>query len=128
MNKISIMEAAVRKWQRILNGKGSDGGVLDCPPCRIFYVLVCIGCPIAAYSGKKFCRETPYIPWYRHQMEVHGYIRKKIYCPECRRLAIDMRNYMSEIVEHLKAETLSQSSDAPGLAESEPPPEMTPKS
>ena len=32
----------------------SDGGVLDCPPCRIFYMLICIGCPIAEYTGKKF--------------------------------------------------------------------------
>ena len=34
MNKIKIMEAAVKKWQRIIDKKGSDGGVLDCPPCR----------------------------------------------------------------------------------------------
>ena len=127
MNKITIMEASVRKWQRIISGKGSDGGVLDCPPCRIFYVLVCTGCPIAAYSGKKFCRDTPYIPWYRHQMEVHGYIRKKIYCPECRRLAIDMRNYMSEIVAHLKAEKLAKSGKATGPDDGETSPEMTPE-
>ncbi len=103
MNKISIMEASVRKWQRIIDAKGSDGGVLDCPPCRLFYVLVCVGCPIAAYSGKKFCRETPYIPWYRHQVRDHGFMIRKIYCPECTRLAVDMRDYMQEIVDHLKA-------------------------
>lgn len=103
MNKIRIMEASVRKWQRIIDGKGSDGGVLDCPPCRLFYVLVCIGCPIAAYSGKKFCRETPYIPWYRHQVQDHGFMIRKAYCPECTRLAMDMRDYMQEIVDHLKA-------------------------
>jgi hypothetical protein len=54
MNKISIMEASVRKWQRIIDGKSSDGGVLDCPPCRIYYMLICFGCPIAEYTGKKF--------------------------------------------------------------------------
>ena len=54
MNRISIMEASVRKWERIIAGKGTDGGVLDCPPCRVFYVLVCMGCPIAEYTGKKF--------------------------------------------------------------------------
>jgi hypothetical protein len=103
MNKISIMEASVRKWQRIIDGKGSDSGVLDCPPCRIFYMLVCVGCPIAGYSGKKFCQQTPYIAWYHHQINEHGYIRRKIYCEECVRLATDMRDYMSEIVEHLKS-------------------------
>ncbi|MGB5985320.1 MAG: hypothetical protein WBG37_08440 [Desulfobacterales bacterium] len=123
MNKIRIMEASVKKWQRIIDGKGSDGGVLDCPPCRIFYILVCIGCPIAAYSGKKFCKETPYIPWYRHQMQEHGYIRKKIYCPECRRLAIDMRDFMSEIVAHLKAEKAAGGKDRSNLSQGESHPE-----
>jgi hypothetical protein len=103
VNKISIMESAVRKWDRILAGKGSDGGVWDCPPCRIFYMLFCVGCPIATYTGKKFCQHTPYGPWYHHQNNVHGYVIKRIRCPECRRLAVAMRDYMQEIVDHLKA-------------------------
>ena len=40
MNKIRVMEASVRKWERIIAGDGADGGVLDCPPCRLFYVLM----------------------------------------------------------------------------------------
>jgi hypothetical protein len=108
MDKISIMEASVKKWNRIIAGKGSDGGVLDCPPCRIFYMLVCTGCPIAQYTGKKFCKQSPYGPWYRHQMEVHGRIRKKVYCDECITLATDMRDFMVEIVEHLKQKKARQ--------------------
>ncbi len=102
MNKIKIMEASVRKWDRIIARKGSDGGVLDCPPCRIYYMLVCTGCPIAEYTGKKFCKESPYIPWYRHQLEAHDKLIRKVYCPECVKLATDMRDFMVEIVEHLK--------------------------
>jgi hypothetical protein len=123
MNKIRIMEAAVRKWDRILNGTGSDGGVWDCPPCRIFYMLFCVGCPIAAYTGKKFCQRTPYGPWYHHQNNVHGYVIKKIRCSECRRLAVDMRDYMQEIVDHLKSRQTSDNhqvaTDAPVEMESE---------
>lgn len=104
MNKITIMEASVRKWNRIIAGKGSDGGVLDCPPCRIFYVLVCIGCPIAAYTGKKFCKGSPYPAWYWHHNDVHGKLFRKVYCPECLRLATEMRDFMKEIVAHMKAE------------------------
>jgi len=103
MNKIKIMEASVRKWERIIDGKGSDGGVLDCPPCRIFYILICIGCPIAEYTGKKFCKETPYGKWYWHQIEEHDKIRKKVYCPECLKLATKMRDFMIEITESMKA-------------------------
>lgn len=105
INKIKIMESSVRKWNRIIEGKGSDGGVLDCPPCRIFYALVCIGCPIAEYTQKKFCKGSPYPAWYWHQNDVHGKIRKKVYCPECLELATKMRDFMIEIVEHLKAES-----------------------
>lgn len=105
------MEASVAKWERIIAGKGRDGGVLDCPPCRIFYALVCFGCPIAAYTGKKFCKGSPYIPWYHHQVEVHGYMTRKVFCPECRRLAEDMRDYMQEIVDHLKAQKKKQQAE-----------------
>jgi hypothetical protein len=101
MNKIKIMEAAVKKWQRIIDKKGSDGGVLDCPPCRIYYFTLCIGCPIAQYTGKKFCSGSAYIPWFRHQLEVHDKMFKKVYCPECERLARDMQNFMIEIRDHL---------------------------
>jgi hypothetical protein len=102
MNKIRIMQAAVVKWDRIIAGKSSDGGILDCPPCRLFYMLVCTGCPIAAYSGHRFCKKTPYGPWYHHQNEVHGLMFRKVYCPECRSHAVAMRDYMQEIVDHLK--------------------------
>jgi hypothetical protein len=108
MNNISIMEASVAKWNRIIAGKGSDGGVLDCPPCRIYYLLVCTGCPIAAYTGRKFCRGSPYPAWYHHQNEVHGFMRRKIYCDECVRLATEMRDFMIEIVEDLKARKAAQ--------------------
>ncbi len=104
MNKIRIMKASVAKWERIINGKGTDGGVLDCPPCRIFYLLVCTGCPISGYTGKKFCKGTPYIDWYWHQNEIHGKMLRKVYCPECRRLACKMRDFMKEIVRDLSDE------------------------
>ena len=113
MNKISIMKSAVNKWNRILAGHTSDGGVLDCPPCRIFYILVCVGCPIATYTGKKFCKGSPYPAWYHHQNDAHGFMRRKIYCEECRRLAIAMRDYMIEIVQHLEACEAERSSPDP---------------
>jgi hypothetical protein len=107
MNKIKIMEAAVKKWDAIIAGKRSDTGVLDCPPCRIFYILRCIGCPIAQYTGKKFCVGSPYPDWYWHQIEEHDRFLRKVYCPKCIEYATDMRNFMEEIANHLKAEKLS---------------------
>ncbi len=104
MNKIKIMESSVRKWDKIIHENRSDGGVLDCPPCRIFYFSLCFGCPIANYTGKKFCKGSPYGRWYWHQLEEHDKIRKKIYCPECLKFATEMRDFMKEIVLSLKAQ------------------------
>jgi hypothetical protein len=104
------MEASVRKWNRIIAGESWDSGVIDCPPCRIFYMLVCTGCPIAEYTGKKFCKDSPYTKWYWHQNDAHGFIRKKIYCPECLQLATEMRDFMIEIVEYLKEKKRRKSS------------------
>lgn len=112
MNKIDIMQASVNKWQRIIEGRSSDGGVWDCPPCRLFYLLVCIGCPIAQYTGKKFCQGSPYGDWHHHQVEVHGKMLKKVYCPECTRLAKAMRAFMVEIVENLKAQAAASGEPA----------------
>lgn len=113
MNKIKIMEASVRKWEKIIAGERSDGGVIDCPPCRIFYGLICFGCPIAEYTGKKFCKGTPYGEWHHHQIEAHDKIRKKVYCPECLRLATEMRDFMKEIVAHMKAQKQAAETDKP---------------
>lgn len=103
MNKIKIMEASVAKWNRIMAGKASDGGVIDCPPCRIYYMLVCFGCPISAHTGHKFCKGSPYPDWYWHQVEAHDKIRRKVYCPECLEIATRMRDMMVDIVANLKA-------------------------
>jgi hypothetical protein len=103
MNKLSIMESSVRKWDAIIAGQQADGGVLDCPPCRIFYILRCIGCPIAEYTGKKFCVGSPYPEWYWHQIEAHDKFRRRVYCPECLKYAEQMRNFMADIVTHLKS-------------------------
>ena len=100
------MEASVTKWQRIIDGQRTDGGVLDCPPCRIYYMLVCTGCPIANYTGKKFCKGSPYVEWYYHQLNAHDKIRRKVYCAECLRLARQMRDFMIEIVQHLKSQEM----------------------
>ncbi len=111
MNKLKIMRASVRKWNKIIHEGGSDGGVLDCPPCRIFYFTFCFGCPIAEYTGHKFCKGSPYGRWYWHQLNEHDKIRKKIYCPECLKLATEMRDFMKEIVAYMEAAQLMSKTD-----------------
>jgi hypothetical protein len=113
MDKIKIMEASVVKWQRIISKKGADGGVYDCPPCRIYYWVFCNGCPISEYTGKKFCKGTPYVDWFWHHQYDHGHLRRKIFCPDCLRMATAMRDFMKEIVDHLKAQSVKPEGDPP---------------
>jgi len=102
MDKLKIMEAAVRKWERIIANRGTDHGVVDCPPCRIYYAVLCYGCPIAEYTGQKLCKGSPYIAWYWHHREIHDSIIRKIRCPECIELAGAMRDCMAEIAQSLR--------------------------
>uniref|UniRef100_A0A7C4MMM6 Uncharacterized protein n=1 Tax=Desulfatirhabdium butyrativorans TaxID=340467 RepID=A0A7C4MMM6_9BACT len=108
MDKIRIMEASVRKWEDIIAGKSSDGGVLDCPPCRIFYFFRCMGCPIANYTGHKFCVGSPYPDWYWHHIEAHDKVFRRIYCPTCLKYAEAMRDFMKEIVQDLRRKQESE--------------------
>ncbi len=117
INRISVMESSVAKWERIIAGKSSDGGVIDCPPCRIYYMLVCIGCPIAEYTGKKFCQGSPYGRWLRHQIDVHDKLLKKAYCEECVAIAGEMRDFMKDIVAFLKEKEARKQREKTGVTD-----------
>jgi hypothetical protein len=32
----------------------------DCPLCKLFYIVHCIGCPISDKTAKRYCKSTPY--------------------------------------------------------------------
>jgi hypothetical protein len=114
LNKVKIMESSIEKWEKIMAGRRSDSGVMDCPPCRIYYMLACFGCPIAWYTGKKFCRGTPYPAWHHHQIQAHDKLLKKVYCDECLTLAKEMRDFMAEIRDALVAEQAGEKDDTRG--------------
>jgi hypothetical protein len=42
---------------------------------------------------------------------VHGKLLKKIYCPECLKLAHDMQDFMIEIRDHLKKKKEAKEKD-----------------
>ena len=49
----------------------------------------------------------------------YGHLIRKIYCPECLRLATDMRDYMQEIVDHLEAQRQLANSEENTATDSE---------
>jgi hypothetical protein len=61
--QIAALEGSIRKWEKIVSGKGFDGGTENCPCCKAFIDDNCRGCPISIYSGDIACRKTPYTNW-----------------------------------------------------------------
>lgn len=74
-----VLEKSIQKWQDIVDGKGVDGGVLDCALCQKFRLNRfldqtiygfrskenCLGCPVFLKTGLRDCKGTPYTEWYR---------------------------------------------------------------
>lgn len=69
---LSALEGSVEKWQRIYDGRASNGGPDDCPLCQMFLTPFqfclslderakqCLHCPVALSVGETNCRNTPY--------------------------------------------------------------------
>ena len=59
------LRGSIRKWEKIVDGTGTDEGHLNCPCCKIWFIVGgreynCVGCPIRTFTGVKECDETPY--------------------------------------------------------------------
>lgn len=58
---LKALEGSIKKWEKIVAGKGCDRGSNNCPLCKMFIRnQFCDGCPVANYTGKDGCQGTPY--------------------------------------------------------------------
>jgi hypothetical protein len=64
---LNALEASIRKWE---SDETPSGTIEDCALCKLFYPPIlpprdapCAGCPVAAKSGKPYCRNTPFDDW-----------------------------------------------------------------
>lgn len=62
---LKALKGSVRKWERIVDGRGADNGTYNCPLCKMFLLgeMRCAGCPVKEASGQSYCRGTPYENW-----------------------------------------------------------------
>jgi hypothetical protein len=97
------LKGSIKKWEKILDGTGTDLGSKNCPLCARFLHIegidlllqveeTCVGCPVKKASGETCCRNTPYEKWWNHRQHSHlsldDYsVGNKIECPECRKFA-----------------------------------------
>jgi len=84
------LEGSIKKWERIVAGKGLDKMGSNCPLCQVRDN--CDFCPVSNKSKLDDCHGTPYMKWGKHQIHDHTanpYRCWKITegCKECEKLA-----------------------------------------
>lgn len=91
------LKGSIKKWERIVTGKGQDKGDDNCPLCKAFKVVgpldaggcgdICGGCPVALHSGAVNCRNTPYQNWMRAENDIGCMNNNKATTPELKAAA-----------------------------------------
>ena len=77
---LKALKRSIKKWEKIVDGSGSDRGWTNCPLCDLFFHKECDGCAINAHTKSRGCENTPYEEWVDHQGCRHS--RKYLYCYE----------------------------------------------
>jgi hypothetical protein len=107
---------AIEKWEKIVVLEGIDEMTSNCPLCRLFVrnfdaTVDCYfeghSCPVYAKTGRKGCADSPYIAWSEHHCQDHGHRYSDHYqvlCPECKKLAIVMRDFLKELLVEFDSE------------------------
>lgn len=57
------LSGSIKKWEKIISGKGSDNGTQNCNLCRLYHENDCESCPVKEYTGHSCCFGTPYDDW-----------------------------------------------------------------
>ena len=66
---LAALKASIAKWEKNVRVRKADNvkaGVFECHLCELFNSLEtpfgeeCVGCPVGAHTGSKFCSGTPY--------------------------------------------------------------------
>jgi hypothetical protein len=86
---LKALQGSIKKWEKIVEGKGSDKGYENCPLCKLFGDNRCVECPVAIKMGIENCFDTPYDSWTNHQDEKHDIWNSpyKIECSKCKKIA-----------------------------------------
>ena len=93
----------------MLDGKGSDDGIKNCPLCKEFYRHSCENCPISKKTHRTECRGTPYWEWIEHHQEHHKQeyhkrkFPRKIQCSTCKELVEKVVEFAEDLCEELIA-------------------------
>jgi hypothetical protein len=86
---LKALKASIAKWERNAAAKKPEDFLVrasDCPLCDLFYERdLCVGCPVAAATGKSACSGTPYhsahsawLSWQHGGRSARSHARKEV--------------------------------------------------
>lgn len=62
---LEALRGSIEKWERVVSTGANGNRWSDCPLCDRFIDIDCRGCPVAAATGQKGCRGSPYTAYKR---------------------------------------------------------------
>jgi hypothetical protein len=103
---IEALKGSIKKWDKIVSGKGSDNGVKNCPLCKLHQKSEtldnCELCPVFIATDRILCMDTPYETWSYHFEIAHREIEPphKIHknCPDCKKLAQTELDFLKSLL------------------------------
>jgi hypothetical protein len=71
------LRGSIQKWEKIVDGTGTNDGAANCPLCLKFNTALnggtkchCFGCPVFASTGQHGCSGSPYEAYEEAECEV----------------------------------------------------------
>lgn len=99
--EMTALVKSIKKWEKIVAGRGKDHGVWNCALCQVYYNDGCRGCPVFEKTERTCCENTPYDDWNDHQMGVHcNYnmeVGCEVECDICLKLAIEELKFLESL-------------------------------
>ena len=105
MNKetLKALKGSIKKWEKIVDGRGVDLGVTNCNLCGLFVQDGCRGCPVNDVTLDS-CNGSPYEDWERHHEDFHNQgldcedYRIVGKCRTCKKLAREELEFLQSLL------------------------------
>ena len=99
---------SIEKWRKIVDKKGYDQGVANCPLCILNHAKnpqydICCDCPVSMKTTLPGCNNTPYSNWADHHAQKHPVTMNSlpgllVRCNECIRLAKNEMAFLESLL------------------------------
>ena len=63
---IQALKDSIKHWENLRDGTETGYSDNECALCGFFFDYGCVDCPIWKKTGEKYCRETPYVQYWKN--------------------------------------------------------------